>query len=62
MRAKKPGYEGNLTQVWMLRLSALVDLYKSLELFFDESISREWVKLPNRGPESRTACVAWTLR
>ena len=50
-RARKPGYEGNLTQDQMLRLSALVGLYKSLELFFDEPISREWVKLPNRGPE-----------
>lgn len=50
-RAKKPGYEGNLTQDQMLRLSALVGLYKSLELFFDEPVSREWVKLPNRGPE-----------
>ena len=50
-RARKPGYEGNLSQDQMLRLSALVGLYKSLELFFDEPISREWVKLPNRGPE-----------
>lgn len=50
-RARNPGYEGNLTQDQMLRLSALVGLYKSLELYFEEPISREWVKLPNRGPE-----------
>ena len=50
-RAKSPGYDGNLTQDQMLRLSALVGLYKSLELYFDAPISREWVKLPNRGPE-----------
>ena len=50
-RAKKPGYEGSLSQDQMLRLSALVGLYKSLELFFGKPISREWVKLPNRGPE-----------
>ncbi|MDF2096980.1 MbcA/ParS/Xre antitoxin family protein [Fodinicurvata sp. CAU 1616] len=35
----------------MLRLSALIGLYKSLELYFDEPLSREWVRLPNRGPE-----------
>lgn len=50
-RAKKPGYGGDLTQDQMLRLSALIGLYKSLELYFDEPISREWVKLNNRGPE-----------
>lgn len=50
-RAKKPGYAGDLTQDQMLRLSALVGLYKSLELYFNEPISREWIKLPNQGPE-----------
>ena len=50
-RARNPSHEGNLTQDQMLRLSALIGLYKSLELFFDEPISRKWVKLPNRGPE-----------
>lgn len=50
-RAKKPGFAGDLTRDQMLRLSALIGLYKSLELYFNEPISREWVKLPNRGPE-----------
>lgn len=50
-RARKPGYAGDLTQDQMLRLSALVGLYKSLELYFGEPVSREWVKLPNHGPE-----------
>lgn len=50
-RAKKPGFAGDLTQDQMLRLGALVGLYKSLELYFDEPISREWNRLPNRGPE-----------
>lgn len=50
-RAKKPGFAGDLTQDQMLRLGALVGLYKSLELYFDEPISREWIRLPNRGPE-----------
>lgn len=35
----------------MLRLSALIGLFKSLELHFNEPISREWVKLPNGGAE-----------
>ena len=50
-RAKKPDFSGDLTQDQMLRLSALIGLYKSLELYFSEPISREWVKLPNRGAE-----------
>lgn len=50
-RAKKPGFAGDLTRDQMLRLSALVGLYKSLELYFDPPLSREWVRLPNRGPE-----------
>ena len=50
-RARKPGYAGDLTRDQMLRLSALVGLYKSLALYFDEPISRDWVKLPNQGPE-----------
>lgn len=50
-RARKPGYAGELTRDQMLRLSALTGLYKSLELYFDPPLSREWVKLPNLGPE-----------
>lgn len=50
-RAKKPDYAGELTHDQLLRLSALVGLYKSLELYFSEPVAREWVKLPNQGPE-----------
>jgi hypothetical protein len=50
-RAKAPTYAGELSRDQMLRLSALVGLYKSLEIYFDEALSRDWVKLPNRGPE-----------
>lgn len=50
-RARRPSYAGDLTKDQMLRLSALIGLYKSLELYFDEPLSREWVRLPNRGPE-----------
>lgn len=50
-RAKKPGYTGDLTRDQMLRLSAIVGIYKSLELYFDPPIARQWIKLPNQGPE-----------
>lgn len=50
-RAKRPGFAGDLTHDQMLRLSALIGLYKSLELYFNEPIAGEWVKLPNKGPE-----------
>lgn len=50
-RARKPGYAGELTRDQMLRLSALTGLYKSLELYFDGALARDWVRLPNAGPE-----------
>jgi hypothetical protein len=49
-RARGPAYGGDLTKDQMLRLSALVGLYKGLELYFDQPLSSEWVKLPNGGP------------
>jgi hypothetical protein len=54
-RARKPGFAGGLTRDQMLRLSALIGLYKSLALYFSEPVSRDWVKLPNRGPEFDSA-------
>lgn len=50
-RAKKPTFAGDLTRDQILRLSALVGLYKSLELYFNPPIAGQWVKLANRGPE-----------
>jgi uncharacterized protein (DUF2384 family) len=50
-RAKKQQFSGELTMDQMLRLSAIVGLYKSLELYFNDPLSRQWVKLPNQGPE-----------
>ncbi len=50
-RARKPEFAGDLTQDQMLRLSALVGLYKSLELYFNPPIAAQWVKLANQGPE-----------
>lgn len=50
-RARKPQFTGDLTRDQMLRLSALVGVYKALELYFGEALARDWVRLPNRGPE-----------
>lgn len=50
-RARKPAFGGELTRDQMLRLSAIVGLYKALELYFDPPIASGWVRLANRGPE-----------
>jgi len=50
-RAKKPGYAGELSRDQMLRLSAIIGIYKALELYFDPPLAHQWVKLPNKGPE-----------
>ncbi len=50
-RARKPGFAGTLGQDQMLRLSAVIGLYKGLELYFDAPLSHDWVKRPNDGPE-----------
>jgi hypothetical protein len=49
-RAKSPSYSADLTKDQLLRLSALIGLYKGLELYFDAPLSHEWVTLPNAGP------------
>jgi len=49
-RAKKPGFAGDLTKDQLLRLSAVVGIYKSLELYFSPTIARTWFTLPNGGP------------
>jgi hypothetical protein len=49
-RARSPSYSGDLTKDQLLRLSALIGLYKGLELYFDAPLSHEWVTLPNTGP------------
>ena len=49
-RARKPGFTGDLTKDQMLRISAVIGIYKALELYFSEAIARQWVSLPNDGP------------
>lgn len=49
-RARKPGFAGELTKDQLLRLSALIGIYKSLELYFSEGPARAWFTRPNTGP------------
>ncbi|MFZ7091437.1 MbcA/ParS/Xre antitoxin family protein [Primorskyibacter sp. 2E233] len=49
-RAKKPGFSGELTKDQLLRLSAIVGIYKSLELYFSQPLARTWFTRPNTGP------------
>lgn len=49
-RAKKPGFTGELTRDQLLRLSAVIGIYKSLELYFSEPLARAWMTRANAGP------------
>jgi len=49
-RAKKPDFAGELTKDQLLRLSAVIGIYKSLELYFSEPLARSWFTRPNAGP------------
>lgn len=49
-RAKKLDFAGELTKDQILRLSAVIGIYKSLELYFSEPLSRSWFTRPNSGP------------
>ena len=49
-RARKPDFAGELTKDQLLRLSAVIGIYKSLDLYFSESLSRTWFTRPNSGP------------
>jgi uncharacterized protein (DUF2384 family) len=49
-RAKKPDFAGELTKDQLLRLSAVIGIYKSLDLYFSEPLARSWFTRPNAGP------------
>ena len=49
-RAKKPDFAGDLTKDQLLRLSAVIGIYKSLELYFSVPLARDWFTRPNTGP------------
>lgn len=49
-RMKKGEWAGALSQDTLTRVSALIGIFKGLRLLFSESLSDEWVRLPNKGP------------
>ncbi|MEH7829912.1 MbcA/ParS/Xre antitoxin family protein [Gemmobacter denitrificans] len=49
-RARKPEFTGELTKDQLLRLSAVIGIYKSLELYFSDPLARTWMTRPNTGP------------
>ena len=49
-RAKKPEFAGELTKDQLLRLSAVIGIYKSLELYFSDPLAKTWFTRPNAGP------------
>lgn len=49
-RAKKPGFTGELTKDQLLRLSAVIGIFKSLDLYFSGPLARSWMTRPNGGP------------
>ncbi|MGV8987272.1 MAG: MbcA/ParS/Xre antitoxin family protein [Cypionkella sp.] len=49
-RAKKPDFAGELTKDQLLRLSAVIGIYKSLELYFSAPLAKSWFTRPNTGP------------
>lgn len=49
-RARKPDFAGELTKDQLLRLSAVIGIYKSLVLYFSEPLASLWVTRPNGGP------------
>jgi len=54
-RMKKDGWTGRLSQDQILRLSALVGLYKGLHLYFSDRLADAWPGLANDGPLFRGA-------
>jgi len=54
-RMKKPGWSGRLSQDQLLRLSALVGLYKGLHLYFSDALADAWPGRENDGPLFRGA-------
>jgi len=49
-RAKKPDFSGDLSKDQLLRLSTVIGIYKSLELYFSEQLAMRWMTLANTGP------------
>jgi len=48
-RVRHGAFAGRLTRDQMFRLSALIGIFKALEINFPGTLSREWVRRPNDG-------------
>lgn len=49
-RMKDGTWNGSLDQDRLMRISALIGLYKALHLYFGDTLADRWVTLPNAGP------------
>jgi len=49
-QARRADYIGTLTKDQMLRLSAIIGIYKALKLYFEPPIDTAWIKMTNEGP------------
>ena len=49
-RMKNGTWDGPLNQDQLMRLSAIIGLYKGLHLYFGDNIADRWVTLHNDGP------------
>lgn len=49
MRARKPGSAEQLTDDQLLRISVLIGIYRSLEIYFAEPLGRQWMTRLNAG-------------
>ncbi|OOY26334.1 hypothetical protein BMI90_18360 [Thioclava sp. L04-15] len=47
---QEPGDAPSLTEDQLLRLSAVLGIYKALELYFSKPLARTWMTRPNTGP------------
>lgn len=52
-RVKSDDWSGNLSQDQLLRLSALIGLYKGLHLYFADELADTWVTRENAGAPFR---------
>jgi len=43
-------FKDELSEEQLLRISATVGIYKALETYFEEPLSRSWLSRPNDGP------------
>ncbi|MEQ8392738.1 MAG: DUF2384 domain-containing protein [Thalassospira sp.] len=60
-RVEAGDYGRKLNKDQMLRVSAIVGIYKSLKLYFNEPIASEWISLENDGPLFRGQRPVYSL-